>query len=168
MQCFKTDIVKTRELKKRYRVLGGAAILVGAYFIFIDERDLDPAIHILLGVLYLGGMSLGFGLPFIKPTKKGKLILDGESIEIYKEGKIRSFNWSEIDNVRLQYSGYGSWWSHSIYGNKNYLLLTTGEGEKFDLEILVKNKKHKEELKEVLSSPAVSRFSHSNLVNNRF
>ncbi|MCM4159903.1 hypothetical protein FHG64_05510 [Antarcticibacterium flavum] len=168
MLGFKTDIVKSREIKKRYRILGGVAILVSAYFIFIDKQDWDPAIHIILGVLYLGGMSLGFGIPFIKPVKKGKLILDNENIEIYKEGRIRSFPWSAIDNVRLQYSGYGSWWSHSIYGNKNYLLITTGEGEKMDLEILVKNKKHKEELKEILNSPTVSRFTISNLLNNSF
>lgn len=168
MQSFRTDIVKSRELKKRYRFLGGAAILVGAYLLFIYNREWDPTIHILLGILYLGGMSLGFGLPFIRPKKIGKLILDRESIEIYKEGAIWSFSWSAINNVVLQYSGYGSWWSHSIYGNKNYLLITTEDGEKFDLEILVRNKKYKEELKELLLSPAVARFTHENLLNKRF
>lgn len=168
MQYFKTDIVQTRELKKRYRLLGGAAILVGAYFLFIDKRDWDPEIHILLGIIYLAGMSLGFGLPFIKPAKKGKLILDGEGMEIYKDGEISSFDWSSIDHVRLQFTGYGSWWSHSIYGNKNYLLVTIEGAEKFDLEILIKNRKHKEDLKELLISSAVPGFSHSNLASNKF
>jgi hypothetical protein len=168
VQSFKTDIVKSRELKKRYRILGGAAILVGAYFIFIDKRDWDPAIHIIFGLLYLGGMSLGFGIPFLKPIKKGKLILDPEIIEIYKEGRIWSFPWSAIDNMRLQYSGYGSWWSHSIYGNKNYLLITTKDGEKFDLEILIRNKEHKKVLKKIFDAPGAPRFTHSNLINNQF
>lgn len=168
MPFFKTDIVKTRELKKRYRILGGAAILAVAYFLFIDKRDWDPGIHILLGIIYLAGMSLGFGLPFIKPAKKGKLILDREGIEIFKDGAISSFEWEEIEHVRLQFSGYGSWWSHTIYGNRNYLLLTTEEAERFDLEILIKNRKHKEDLKELLLSPAVPAFSHSNLGRNSF
>lgn len=168
MISWKTDIVETREIKKRYRILGGAAILVGAYFLFIDKRDWDPFIHIFLGLLYLGGMSLGFGLPFIKPAKRGKIILDSESIEIFRDGAIRSLSWSAIESVRLQYSGYGSWWSHSIYGNKNYLLITTVEGERFNLEILIRNKIHKENLKELLLSPALPDFSHSNLGYNQF
>lgn len=168
MQQFRTDIVRTRELKKRYRILGGAAILVGAYFLFIDKRDWDPVIHLLLGILYLSGLSLGFGLPFIKPSKIGMLILDGESVEIYKDGVIRSCSWREIKDVRLQYSGYGSWWSHSIYGNKNYLLITTVEDDKLDLEILVRNRKHKEKLKDILVSPAVPGFSHCNLGYKNF
>ncbi len=48
---------------------------------------------------------------------------------------------------------YGSWTTHFIFGNKNYLKITEKSGEKSDLEILIKNKNSKDNLKRILNSP---------------
>ena len=53
----------------------------------------------------------------------------------------------------MKYIGYGSWTSHSIFGNKNYVTITEKSGDKYDFEILIKNRTSKNVLKKILSSP---------------
>lgn len=153
MKTFSTAIVETRELSTTLRSIVGILLIISAYFLFIDQRDWSKVFLNILRFLYFGGLMLGFGLPFIKPRHKGIFALDEQRI-VYEVGEEkRELELSRIKEIHLDYKGYGSWWSHTIYGNKNFLEIITLKGEKLDFEILIKNREEKQLLKRLLTVP---------------
>lgn len=154
MAIFKTEIVQTPNFSWPVRILAGLFLIGGGYFLFMYEGNLHPYIKLLFGIGYFSGFIVALWQPFRRSKTVGSLEMDASEIkaEIYNEK--RSFSFSEVKDLTLKYKGYGSWWGHSIYGNKNYLVLTTEADEKLEMEILIKNREHKKLLKEILSAHA--------------
>ena len=65
---------------------------------------------------------------------------------------VKEINYTKIEKLILKYTGYGSLNTHSIYGNKNFLIIEMKDGEKFSFEILIRNKKQKENLKNIIDT----------------
>ena len=93
-----------------------------------------------------------FGQSFIKPKKIGNIKISKEKIEFEENGVNKRILPNELETIYLKYLDYGSWKTHSIFGNKNYLKITEKSGNHYNFEILIRNKKAKDELKTILNS----------------
>ncbi|WP_445749560.1 hypothetical protein [Polaribacter sp.] len=152
-QEFKTEIVKTKEYKKSYSIIFGVLYLIANFYLFLLEKENQniylkflSLIIILLGAYFLFGMS------FIKPKVIGIFKLSEKHITIEINGVEKNIKLNELESIFLKYMDYGSWKTHSIYGNKNYLKITTKNGEKYNFEILLRNKEMKTEFKSALNN----------------
>jgi hypothetical protein len=104
-------------------------------------------------IILLFGAYFLFGQSFIKPKKIGNLKISTDGIEFNENGENKSIVLNELENIYLKYMDYGSWTTHSIFGNKNYLKITEKSGMKYEFEILIRNRDSKNSLRTVLNSP---------------
>ena len=89
-------------------------------------------------------------------------------IKFELNGVEKTIQLKELDNIFLKYTDYGSWTTHSIYGNKNYLKITNINGEKYDFEILIRNKKMKDGFKAILNNTGIyEKFDFVKISNSR-
>jgi len=151
---FETEIVKTKEFNKIFMIVFGVLYLISTFYVFLYEKE-NQNIYLkyLALAIYTSGIYFLFGQSFIKPKKIGKLKISTERIEFNKNEENKSIALNELDNIYLKYMDYGSWTTHSIFGNKNYLKITEKSGKKHDFEILIRNRNSKNELKRILNSP---------------
>ncbi|PJB13637.1 MAG: hypothetical protein CO119_00150 [Flavobacteriales bacterium CG_4_9_14_3_um_filter_40_17] len=151
---FETEIVKTKEFNKIFMIVFGVLYLISTFYVFLYEKE-NQNIYLkyLALAIYTSGIYFLFGQSFIKPKKTGKLKISTERIEFNKNEENKSIALNELDNIYLKYMDYGSWTTHSIFGNKNYLKITEKSGKKHDFEILIRNRNSKNELKRILNSP---------------
>ncbi|MEL4309156.1 hypothetical protein [Joostella sp. CR20] len=151
---FETEIVKTKEFNKTIRVVFGILYFISTFYIFIYDRESQNIyLWYLALAIYLFGAYFLFGQFLIKPKRIGKLTISTQRIEFNVNDENVSIPLNEIENVFLRYMDYGSWKTHSIYGNKNYLTITEKSGKKYDFEILLRSKDSKNNLKEILNGP---------------
>ncbi len=59
-----------------------------------------------------------FGKSLIKPKKTVKLKISPERIELHLNGEQNTVDLKDLKHLYLNYMDYGSWSTHSIYGNK--------------------------------------------------
>ncbi len=150
---YKTEIVKTKEFNKIFMIVFGILYLISTFYIFLyDKENLNVYLKYLALAIYISGIYFLFGQSFIKPKKIGYIKISTEKIEFDVNGVNKSIPLNELENVFLKYMDYGSWTTHSIFGNKNYLKLTEKSGEQCDFEILIKNRDSKNDLKRILNS----------------
>ena len=151
---FKTEIVKTKKINKVVTIVFLILYVISIFYVFLyDKESQNMYLKYLALAIYLSGINFLFGKSFIKPKKIGTLNLSTEKIEFEENGKNKSISLNELENVYLNYMDYGSWKTHSIYGNKNYIIITDKAGNRYNFEILIRNKDSKDELKSVLNSP---------------
>lgn len=150
---YKTEIVKTKELNKIFRIVFGILYLISTFYIFLyDNENLNVYLKYLALAIFISGIYFLCGQYFIKPKKIGNIKISTEKIEFDINGLNKSIPLNELENVSLKYMDYGSWTTHSVFGNKNYLKLTEKSGEQSDFEILIKNRNSKNDLKRILNS----------------
>ena len=118
-----------------------------------DKENQNIYLKYLAFGIYASGIYFLFRQYFIKPKKIGTLKISTEKIDFEKEGLNKSIALNELQNIYLKYMDYGSWTTHSIFGNKNYVTITEKSGDKYDFEILIKNMTSKNDLKKILNSP---------------
>lgn len=166
---FNTDIIKTKEFNKIIMIIYGILYLVATLYLFLYDRENQNIYFKYLALtIYISGIYFLFGQSFIKPKKIGILKITTEKLEFEKNGLKRSIVLTELENIYLRYMDYGSWTTHSIFGNKNYLKITEKSGEEFDFEILIRNRSAKDDLKKVLNSREFSgKFDFIKVTNSR-
>ena len=151
---FETEIVKTKEFNKIFMIVFLILYAISGFYIFMYDKE-SQNIYLKYSALaiYLSGIYFLFGQSFIKPKKIGKLKISTTRIEFQENDENKDIPLNEIENVYLKYMDYGSWTTHSIFGNKNYLRITEKSRKKYDFEILIRNRSSKNELKRILNSP---------------
>ena len=166
---FNTEIVKTKEFNKIVMIVFGILYLVSTFYIFLYDRENQNIYFKYLALaIYISGIYFLFGHSFIKPKKIGTLKISIEKIEFENNGLNKSMSLTELENIYLKYTDYGSWTTHSIFGNKNYLGITEKSGVKYNFEILIKNRTSKNNLKEILNSPEFyKKFDFTKVCNSR-
>lgn len=152
-QEFQTKIVKTKEYNKSYSIVFGIFYLIANFYIFLLDKENQNIYlkYISLLIILLGAYFI-FGQSFIKPKVIGVFKLSEKLITIELNGVLKNIKLNELENIFLKYMDYGSWKTHSIYGNKNYLKVTNKNGEEYNFEILLRNKKMKNEFKSALNN----------------
>ena len=151
---FETEIVKTKEFNKIFMIVFGVLYLISTFYVFLyDKENQNIYLKYLALGIYTSGIYFLFGQSFIKPKKIGKLKISTARIEFQESDENKNIPLNELENIYLKYMDYGSWTTHSIFGNKNYLSITEKSGKKYDFEILIRNKNSKNELKRILNSP---------------
>jgi|GEM_PF-2563268 len=151
---FETEIVKTKEFNKIFMIVFLILYAISGFYIFMyDKESQNIYLKCLALAIYLSGIYFIFGQSFIKPKNLGKLKISTDRIEFKVGDKNKNIPLNELENIFLKYMDYGSWSTHSIYGNKNYLKITEKSGSKYDFEILIRNKNSKNDLKVILNSP---------------
>ncbi|MGO3155303.1 MAG: hypothetical protein ACTIJT_07110 [Mesonia sp.] len=153
-QEFETEIVKTKEFNKIFMIIFIILYSISGFYIFMyDKEDQNIYLKYLALAIYASGIYFLFGQSFLRPKKIGKLKISTQGIEFNKNEENKNISLNELENIYLKYMDYGSWTTHSIFGNKNYLTITEKSGKKYDFEILIRNKNSKNELKRILNSP---------------
>ena len=166
---FKTEIVKTKEFNKIFMIVFGILYLISTFYIFLyDKENLNVYFKYLALAIYTSGIYFLFGQSFIKPKKIGNIEISTEKIEFEINGVNKSIPLNELENIYLKYMDYGSWTTHSVFGNKNYLKITEKSGEQYDFEILIRNRNAKNELKDILNiSEFQEKFDFIKVNNSR-
>jgi len=150
---YKTEIVKTKEFNKIFMVVFGILYLISTFYIFLyDKENLNVYFKYVALAIYTSGIYFLFGQSFIKPKKIGNIKISTEKIEFDINGLNKSIPPNELEYVYLKYMDYGSWTTHSVFGNKNYLKLAEKSGKQYDFEILIRNRSSKNDLKRILNS----------------
>ena len=151
---FETEIVKTNEFNKVVMIVFGVLYLFSTFYVFLyDKGNQNIYLKYLALAIYASGIYFLFGQSFIKPKKIGKLKISTDGIEFDNNNENKSIALNKLENIYLKYMDYGSWTTHSIFGNKNYLRITEKSGKEYDFEILIRNRNAKNELKRILNSP---------------
>ncbi len=166
---FETEIVKTRVFNKIFMIVFIIFYMVSGFYIFIYNKESQNIYlkYLSLGI-YVSGIYFLFGQSFIKPKKIGKLKISVDRIEFNVGNENKKISLNELENIYLEYMDYGSWLTHSIFGNKNYLRITEKSEKKYDFEILIRNKNSKNNLKKILNSPQFyEKFEFTKDVNSR-
>jgi len=165
---FKTEIVKTKEFNKVFRVVYGILYIISTFYIFLyDKENQTIYFKYLALVIYTSGIYFLFGHSLVKPRKIGNINISTEKIEFNENDVYKSIPLHELENIYLKYTGYGSW-KYSIFGNKNYITLTEKSGNKYDFEILIRNLVSKNILKVILnSSEFYEKFDLKKMNNSR-
>lgn len=154
---FRIEIVVTKEFNKIFMTVFGILYLISAFYIFLYDKDNQNVYMKYLSlIIYISGIYFLFEHPFVKPKKIGILKISTNKIEFTEGSGNRIITLNELENIYLKYMDYGSWRTHSIYGNKNYLKITEKSGKKYDFEILIRDKKSKNDLRSILNSPEYS------------
>ena len=150
---FNTEIVKTKEFNKISMIIFGILYLISTFYIFLyDKENQNIYFKYLAFGIYISGIYFLFGQSFIKPKKIGTLKISNKKIEFENSGLNKSIALNELENIYLKYMDYGSWTTHSIFGNKNYVKITEKSGQQYDFEILIRNRTAKNDLKNILNS----------------
>ncbi len=150
---FNTDIVKTKELNKIFMIVFSILYLISAFYVFLyDKESHNIYLKYLALAIYASGIYFLFRQPFMKPKKIGNLKISTDRIEFNENGENKNISLNELENVYLKYMDYGSWATHSIFGNKNYIKITEKSGNEYNFEILIRNKNSKNDLKKILNS----------------
>lgn len=149
---FETEIVKTKEFNKVFMIVFGILFFISTFYIFLYEKESQNTYlkYFAFGI-YTFGIYWLFGQSFIKPKKIGNLKISTDGIEFTLNNQKRLITLNEFENIYLKYMDYGSWSTHSIYGNKNYIKITEKSGKQYDFEILLRNKNTKNNLKRILN-----------------
>lgn len=166
---FKTEIVKSKEYNKTYSIVFGILYLTATFYIFLlDQKNQNIYLKYIGLIIYLLGAYFLFSYSFIKPKKIGVFSMYKDFIKIELNGVEKTIPLKELDNIFLNYTDYGSWTTHSIYGNKNYLKITNKNGEKYDFEILIRNKRMKDDFKAFLNNTGIyEKFDFIKISNSR-
>ena len=152
MTKFETEIVKTKEFNKILMIVFIILYMISLFYIFMfDKENQNIYLKYFALAIYASGIYFLFGQPFIKPKEIGKLKISTERIEFNENDESKSIALNELENIYLKYMDYGSWTTHSIFGNKNHLRITEKSGKKYDFEILIRNKNSKNDLKRILN-----------------
>ncbi len=165
---FETEIVKTKELNKVIFNVFSVLYIASCFYLFGYDKEKQNIYlkYFSLFCLIVGGYFLFFN-NFIKPKIIGFLKISTEEIEIEEGDTNKTIPYEDIEEIYLKYMGYGSWWSHSIYGNKNYITITEKSGDKYDFEILIRDEKSKNNLKIIFDNPKFyDKFDVVNIGNN--
>ncbi|CDF80942.1 conserved hypothetical protein [Formosa agariphila KMM 3901] len=166
---FKTEIVSSNKVNKVVTIVFLILYVISIFYVFLYDKDSQNIyLKYLALAVYLSGIYFLFGKSFIKPKKIGVLKLSTEKIEFEENGETKNIPLNELENVYLNYMDYGSWTTHSIYGNKNHIIITDKSGNRYNFEILIRNKDSKDELKSVLnSSEYYEKFNLTKAPNSR-
>ena len=131
---FKTEIVKTKEINKIFMIVFIILYMISGFYIFMyDKENQNIYLKYLAFGIYASGIYFLFREYFIKPKKIGTLKISTEKIDYEKEGLSKSIALNELQNIYLKYMDYGSWTTHSIFGNKNYVTITEKSGDKYNV-----------------------------------
>ena len=168
--AFSTQIIKSRKFSLIQKfILFIFFIGCNYYLFFLDDEYRNSILSVIFLIFYAVSFSLILMPQLLKPKHLGKLIISDNKFKIMVEGHQKEILFSDIKSLFLKYSGYGSFWrSHSIYGNKNYLILIDKNNSKTELEVLIKNKAEKEKLKSILNTPELRDiFLYKPILNNK-
>lgn len=156
MKTFKTEIIQTKVYSKTLTVIVVVLFIIVNLYIFLIEKE-NPNVYLksISSIIYLLGLFFIFGQSFIKPKTMGIFETDDTSINLRLNETQYRISIYELDSIILKYSGYGNWWTHSIYGNKNYIEIAGKNEQKYSLEILLKNRSAKNEFKAFLNNEAL-------------
>jgi hypothetical protein len=156
MKTFKTEIVKTKEHSKTLAIIVVVLFIIANLYIFlIAKENQNVYLKSISFVIYALGLFFLFRQSFIKPATIGFFEIADTSINLRLDESQDTLLFNELDNIVLKYTGYGSWWTHSIYGNKNYLEIACKNGEDYKLEILLRNRSVKNDFKAFLNTEAL-------------
>lgn len=166
---FKTEIVETKQPIKSYTIIFGILYLLANFYIFLfDKENQNIYLKYISLIIILFGAYFIFGESFKRPKVVGIFKINEKHILLYLNGTENKIELNEIESIFLKFMGYGSWTSHSIYGNKNYLKIINKNGDKYNFEILLKNKKMKNEFKSVLNTLEINeKFNFTKMNNSR-
>lgn len=167
---FSTKIVKSR----KFSIIEKFIIIIfflgcNYYLFFLDEEYRNSFLSVIFLIFYAISFSVMIMPQLLKPKHLGKLVISDSKFKIEVEGQDREILLSDINSLFLKYSGYGSFWkSHTIYGNKNYLIIIDKTNSKTELEILIKNKAEKEKSKSILNRPELHDiFLYKPIINTK-
>lgn len=166
---FKTEIVKTKEYSSVFRLIIVALFLFSTVYLFlIDKENQNLYLKYVAFSIYSIAIYYLFGPALIKPKTIGIFKISDGVIYLKKEEFHKTITLNQLDNILLKYTDYGSWSTHSRFGNKNYIEITEKSGEKHMFEILLRNRASKNDFERILNSPAFhEKFEFRQLKNSR-
>jgi hypothetical protein len=166
---FKTDIVNTIKLSLFKKFVLILLLILSNYYIFLNDEYKNTILDIIALITYAFSFTLAVNPSIIKPKYIGKLRISNSNIKANINNNETIFKSHNIKSIYLKYSGYGSWWkNHSIYGNKNYLIIIDRDNSREKFEILIKNKEEKERLKSILNLPELgNKFDFEPIMNTK-
>lgn len=148
---FETEIVKTKKFNKIFTIVYGILYLIAIYYIFLlDKEHQNSYLKYTAFAIFIVSIYVMTEKSLIKPKKIGKLTISTDSIEFNVNDKHTAIPITELKNIYLRYLDYGSWQTHSFFGNKNYCRIIDQSGKNYDFEILIRNKESKNNLKYIL------------------
>ncbi|EAR12562.1 hypothetical protein PI23P_08050 [Polaribacter irgensii 23-P] len=164
---FKTEIVETKQPIKVYSIIFGILYLSANFYIFLfDKENHNIYLKYLSIIILLFGAYFIFGESLKKPKVVGVYEIHEKHISIYSNGTENKIELNEIKSIFLKYMGYGSWLGHSIYGNKNFLKIINKNGNEYNFEILLRDKKMKNDFKSVLKNIGINEKFDFTKMNN--
>lgn len=166
---FETEIVETKEFNRIFLIVFGILYFISIFYVFAYYQESQNIyLKYVALIILLFGVYFLFGQPFIKPKQIGKLKISTDRIEFNQNKENKKIPLYELENIYLKYMDYGSWTTHSIFGNKNYLRITEKSGNTYDFEILIRNRNTKNDLKRILNSPEFyEKFDFMKVGNSR-
>lgn len=166
---FKTEIVETKQPIKLYSIIFGILYLLANFYIFLfDKENHNIYLKYLSLIIILFGAYFILGESFKKPKVVGIFKIYEKHISIYLNETENKIELNEIESIFFKYTGYGSWMSHSVYGNKNYLKIISKNGVNYNFEILLRDKKMKNEFKSIMNNIKINeRFNITKMNNSR-
>ncbi|MBA6153061.1 hypothetical protein [Gelidibacter maritimus] len=166
---FRTEIVKTKKYRKVFSIfIVLLYVLATVYLFLIDKERVNIYLKYAAFLAYLIGAFYLFGQSFIKPKTIGIFKISNGVIHIQKDGLTKNITLNQLEKIYLKYTDYGSWSTHSIFGNKNYIEITETSGEKYNFEILIRNRTSKNDLERILNGVEFQeKFALRQLKNSR-
>ncbi|WP_396601655.1 hypothetical protein [Algibacter sp. R77976] len=164
---FKTEIIETKQPIKLYSIIFGILYLLANFYLFLyNKENQNIYLKYLSLIILLFGAYYIFGESFKKPKVVGVFKISEKYISINLDRIENKIGINEIESIFLKYMGYGSLTTHSIYGNKNYLKILKKNGENYNFEILLRDKKMKNEFKNVLNNIEINEKFNFTKINN--
>lgn len=156
-------------LKTKKTIVFGILYFISIFYVFAYYQESQNIyLKYVALIILLFGVYFLFGQPFIKPKQIGKLKISTDRIEFNQNNENKKIPLYELENIYLKYMDHGSWTTHSIFGNKNYLSITEKSGNTYDFEILIRNRNTKNDLKRILNSPEFyEKFDFMKVGNSR-
>ena len=166
---FETEIVQTKQPKKLFLWIYFTFYSFAVVYIFFwTDGSKNAYLEASAYLIYAGGFFLMSAHFLIKPKRIGYLSISSEGIEFQHNNDTKSFDLEAVENVFLKYQDYGSWKTHSIFGNKNHIIITTKEGKRFAFEILIENKSVKDQFKQIVLQPEFhGKFDMIQVINSK-
>ena len=156
MDTIKTEIVEATEYRSKLFVFGFSILYIASatYIFLLEDTYPNEYLKFASFIIYLYGLYFLFRQLLLKPKTIGSLIVTSESLKFEYNDIQDQLDFSTIQQLKLLYTGYASW-SQYIWGNKNYLEIKSTNGNKYQFEFLIKDKRQKNKLKKIFKSQSI-------------
>jgi hypothetical protein len=169
MKRFKTDIIKSKTIDKKIRLITIIFYLPAIFYLFLyDSDDKNIYLKLIALIAFILGSIVSVAEGFMKGKNIGKLEIDTDSFKVNMNSEKTVINFNNIQMILLKFSGYGNWKSPYLFGTKNYFEIITENGEQIKFEFRIKNKISKDLLKDALTNDFIKNKFRFEKINGTY